>query len=307
MNKSRRELVTHVFEGPRFEDHGVDIDVLPDLIAYKTILVETAKELWRRHHPDRVRLPANFEQSLVVKFYEIDKGSAAIPLYREIVAEDQMPIWQGRDELDEAVDLVAESITATDEDRPLPEGLPKTVMPLFADYGKTLRSDERIVQKLPSQSKLVRYTAKVRERIITWTQKDYEDRINLAGEVRSADVDGLNFTLRIDDGTKIPGKFQPAQEKQFTDALCEHASRRLRIIGRADFSAADGKPKRIISVELVQDYAADEEAFDPNARPIWDVAADIAAQVPDSEWDKVPADLSKNVDHHLYGSPPEEE
>jgi hypothetical protein len=38
--------------------------------------------------------------------------------------------------------------------------------------------------------------------------------------------------------------------------------------------------------------------FDPKARPIWEIAAEISAQVPDSEWAKVPTDLSKNFDKY---------
>jgi len=30
---------------------------------------------------------------------------------------------------------------------------------------------------------------------------------------------------------------------------------------------------------------------------------DLRRQVPDSEWERVPADLSKNLDHYLYGGP----
>ncbi len=80
------EIATHTFKGGRFDDHGLDIDVLPDLIAYKTILVETAKELWRRKHLTRQRLPKNFEDSLSLKFYELRKGSTAVPLMRSIPA-----------------------------------------------------------------------------------------------------------------------------------------------------------------------------------------------------------------------------
>lgn len=30
---------------------------------------------------------------------------------------------------------------------------------------------------------------------------------------------------------------------------------------------------------------------------------DISAQVPPQEWEKLPGDLSKNLDHYLYGAP----
>ena len=38
--------------------------------------------------------------------------------------------------------------------------------------------------------------------------------------------------------------------------------------------------------------------FDPEARPIWEIAAEISAQIPDSEWAKVPTDLAKNFDKY---------
>lgn len=34
---------------------------------------------------------------------------------------------------------------------------------------------------------------------------------------------------------------------------------------------------------------------------------EISAQVPREEWEKLPKDLSKNLDHYLYGAPKEEE
>ena len=42
---------------------------------------------------------------------------------------------------------------------------------------------------------------------------------------------------------------------------------------------------------------------DQQAPPLWEVAAEIARQVPDADWAKVPSDLAKNVDHYLYGTP----
>jgi hypothetical protein len=38
--------------------------------------------------------------------------------------------------------------------------------------------------------------------------------------------------------------------------------------------------------------------FDPKVRPIWEIAAEISSQIPDSEWAKVPTDLSKNFDEY---------
>jgi hypothetical protein len=38
-------------------------------------------------------------------------------------------------------------------------------------------------------------------------------------------------------------------------------------------------------------------------RPIWEVIAEISAEIPMEEWEKLPSDGSVNHDHYLYGAP----
>jgi hypothetical protein len=52
MATEQRELATLQFSGPLFGDHGLDLDVLPDLLGYKRLAVATAKELWRARNLD---------------------------------------------------------------------------------------------------------------------------------------------------------------------------------------------------------------------------------------------------------------
>lgn len=39
------------------------------------------------------------------------------------------------------------------------------------------------------------------------------------------------------------------------------------------------------------------------ARPIEDVLEELASAVPEQEWESLPADLTDNLDHYLYGTP----
>lgn len=43
--------------------------------------------------------------------------------------------------------------------------------------------------------------------------------------------------------------------------------------------------------------------YDPTATPIWEGADELAAEVPDAEWRKVPPDLARNLHHYLHGGP----
>lgn len=301
MSKPTQVLTTLRFEGPRFEDHGLEIDVLPELMTYKKLLVETAKELWRKRHPDSKRLPKGFETAISIKFFQLAPGSTSVPLRRE-VPDGQLPDVIV-DELDDAADMIEAGIEAVATDRRLPEGFPKNVIPLFGELGNTLAADEAICAKSHRRSGEARYTHEVRQRVINWIEPTYEDLVNVVGEIRLADLDGRNFTLRQDDGRKISGKFESDQEALITDALRDHATRRLRIKGLGEFLRDGGSLKRILRVDEVKPLAIGEPEYDPTAKPIWQIALELGATVPDEEWAKVPADLSVNLDHYLYGAP----
>jgi hypothetical protein len=301
MTKRRHELVTHFFKGGRFDDHGVDVDVLPDLIAYKKILVETAKEIWRRKNPNRRRLPKNFDETLSLKFYEIRAGSAGVPLMREIQSE-QTKLAFDRDELDEAVEMLDDAIEAIAEDKPLPEALPKNVIPLFGDYGKTLRNDEQFELRIPHRRKAACYGTQERERFIKLAETAYEDLVDYTGEIRAADLDRGNFILKLADGAKVIGKFSPEQETTITDALRAHVSVRLHVRGRAEFLNEAG-PRRLVSIECLSVEPAGEKSYDETAKPIWEIAEEIGAAIPAEAWATVPNDAAENLDHYLYGHP----
>ncbi|OGP59440.1 MAG: hypothetical protein A2V67_07465 [Deltaproteobacteria bacterium RBG_13_61_14] len=96
-------------------------------------------------------------------------------------------------------------------------------------------------------------------------RRDYLDFVDLIGEVRLADLDGRNFSLQLDDGTKIQGKFTPEQESIITESLREHSSRRLRVKGKAEFMAVSGKIKRIVSLAEIAIQNVEDVPYDPSA------------------------------------------
>ncbi|MDA1142205.1 MAG: NACHT domain-containing protein [Planctomycetota bacterium] len=136
--------------------------------------------------------------------------------------------------------------------------------------------------------------------------EDYEDDIDWSGELRIADLGG-NFTIRLSDGTPVVGSFTPDQESLITEALKEHSTQRLRVRGKALFSGETRKVKKIIMVETLSLEPVEGLPFESAARPIWEIATEIGASVPEEEWARVPADAAKNLDHYLYGSRKSEE
>jgi hypothetical protein len=303
MRKERKELTTIKFCGPSFEDHGLEIDVLPELVQYKRILIETSKELWRRNHPDRERVPRGFENSIRIKFYDLREGSTAVPLFREVAQDEQLSFgFDGEDELDQAVEIVESGLQSAQEDRPLSESFPRNVLHMFESFGVSLREKDSLQLKSPKRKNPVEFTPQVRQRLVSMVDRTYEDEVDLVGEVRLTDLDGLGFIIRLDDGTKVQGRFEPEQEPVIIEALKNHGTSSLRVKGRGQFTHQEGAVKKVIKVDHVDVIPVGTVDYDEKARPVWELISEIGEQVPEKEWDQVPNDLSKELDHYLYGA-----
>lgn len=292
------DLASLRFDGKRFEGHALDVECTQELIAYRNLIVECAKELWRRKNPDRVRLPWGFVENFRIQFNRLEDGSAKIPLQR-VRANDQSELLD--DEFDEAADLIDAAIAAANDDELLPDALPSNVIPLFRDFGKSLRPDEVLFTRSRHASTEAAYTAKARKRLTEWVGSTYEDVVDVIGEVRMANVGPGIFSLQL-DGTEIAvsGRFSPEQEAEVLDALRNHRSLRLRVQGIAEFATSDRQIKKFSRVDLVAPAALADQGFDETAIPIWEQLAEIGKSAPEGTWDNVPSDLSMRIDEIVY-------
>lgn len=55
------EMSTLRFEGERFKGHSLDVECTQELIAYRNLVLECAKSVWRIKYPNRSNLPRGFE------------------------------------------------------------------------------------------------------------------------------------------------------------------------------------------------------------------------------------------------------
>lgn len=304
MAKPMRELVSHTFRGPRFDDHGLDLAVLPELIAYRTILVETAKELWRQHHPARERLPANYEESLVLKFFGLDEGSTCVRIHREIEDTEQGRLFDERDELDEAASLVTDVIRAAGKNLSLPSEFPARILPMFDGYGRTLSEDECIEQSLANGNGQgsATYNHTVRRQLVERSQGAYEDRVDLTGTVTMARVSLPRMTLTLDDGRDVDAVFRAEDEDNVTTALKRHASVKVRIRGRGVFLPT-GVLQKVVEMTEVSLLEGCESPIVQHTPRIWEVFDEILQDVPQEELDLLPSDAASQHDHYIYGTP----
>lgn len=61
------------FHGPRFDGPGIPVDALAELVAYRELLIEVAKHLYRRSHPGQP-LPEGFADRCDLRLRYIERG-----------------------------------------------------------------------------------------------------------------------------------------------------------------------------------------------------------------------------------------
>ncbi len=296
-----RFLVNHAFKGGRFEDHGLDVDVVGELVRYKDLLAEVAKELWRRAHPERKNLPPNFEASLRLRFFSIQPGSTVVPLERVVCVEDESLFGQEPDELDLAVELVSDVVTAAERNDRLPDAFPKPLLAKFDEYGKSLRGDEWI--ELGAKDKPVaKYDATSRGRLMERAASAYEDEIDVVGAVNMARVNRPRMGIELPDGKEVEAQFEQADKKSILAALEDHESAKIRVRGRGRFSP-EGQLQKILRVDQVTLLPTGEIPHDPAAKPIWEEFEEITKTMSPELVERLPVDGAEQHDHYTYGSP----
>lgn len=256
-----RDVAIITFLGPRFDDGGLALEVFPELLAYQKLLLEIARRLWRSEIRDLRRLPKGFWESLRLRCYLIDnKGSATISLKRVVHSNEMRSLnLHGPDEIDDAAQLIGETIEAIHRGAALPEWMPQSVLPLFGRFGATLNPDETLRIQAARNLRPVEFTHDVRERI---------RRLIEVGHVGSR-------TRKMATQKIPPPEYHPELQTGTASAL-------------SDAVAVQPRPTRHV------------ESYNWSAPPIWESLAVLGGSVPAEAWDRVPVDLSTNLDRYLY-------
>ncbi len=127
MSDEIRDITTITFSDPRFDDTGLKVDVLSELLAYRSLLIETAKALWRRSgSPDPEQFSKRIEGSFRLESFSIESGKAIVPI-RRVVTHDVSFLRDGPEPIDvieDAASLIDSTIAAVSADRPIPNRMP---------------------------------------------------------------------------------------------------------------------------------------------------------------------------------------
>ncbi|KKN05544.1 hypothetical protein LCGC14_1086300 [marine sediment metagenome] len=295
-----KPLTTLTFRVEGSDDGRLELDILPELVAYKRLVVETAKGLWRKANPDRDRLPKGFESGIRLQMTgPLKRESTAVPIVREYVEEEALPfVLEVDDEVDDAADLIEESIVAAAAGSTMPRRIPRSVIPMFKNLGASLGRGDSISLKSARRDEPALFTADVRETLCRWTPPTYEDSIQIVGEVTEADVVGRHFRVALPNDTRVQGEFTPEHERKVTSALHKHDRVRVAITGVGQYSSDEASLLRITRIDTLTPIETTEEAYDSGAPPVWKTLADLGRSVPAEAWEGIPTDLAEHFDRY---------
>lgn len=187
------------FEGARFDEHTLPLEVARDLAAYEALVIELAKHLYKQEHPDRVRVLRGFGADFHLHLERVDGGSAQ-PLL-SVVSAGGLPLEAGvGDYFSRARDLINECIGSPDGQ--LPGAFPRQLLTFFNRIGRSLRPDESL--HLPRVGGgTATLTPERRKHLVLAADKFYEREIELSGTIGEADWERSTFRLRMADGSQI--------------------------------------------------------------------------------------------------------
>ena len=226
------------YVGARFERHTVPLDVLPDLPAFRDLLVSFVKAEWHATHEKRVRVPKGFEKSIAFDLAGIGEGSA-VPRLEWDRKTAQMLLPDFKDELESLVERaysnVIKLIDAAAENVPA-DGLSPESIRALNRFGSGLLDDEKI-EFLGSEGKdgkVVYLDSYRRKRLITRGRNSYEARFEDIGKLLGSEKDangifGLIVVDTVQHGTiRIPVPPERVKE-EFDGSMDDDVQFRLMI------------------------------------------------------------------------------
>lgn len=200
------------YVGARFDNARLPVEFLPDLQAFRDLLLAFARDHWRSQNQKRERLPKGFDKSISLDLVALKSGSAIPQLeWRRDVAQKMLPDFT--DEIEDAVkDAFNEIILLFDNagQNNFPRTLPPQQIRALNKFGANLREGERIELSTPSLNDgvVVYIDSYRRKSILTNVTETYETRYEGIGELIANNINGL-VKIRTPDKGDLEIQVQP--------------------------------------------------------------------------------------------------
>ncbi len=259
MPNGRRVFVEPILKGKRFADSSLPYELLPDLECYLKIISAVAKELYRKEHPGKTRLPRGFDERFKVRLTSLQAGSAVAVFSREY---DEAG-WEN-DEFDRARDQVNQQLISLEE-KQQSLGFSEKILPLFKSFGENLKPDETIELRIPGRQRAAVYSRKVRSGVLAINQQPYQDVCYLTGSISGFDAEKRKLFIVLEDGQPIEGPLAASFDTLLRDIAPKYKKQDIAVtlIGIAKYQP-DGSVAEIKQLQHLIVYQDGTPEFFPN-------------------------------------------
>lgn len=258
---TEESFLTARFAGGRFDAHAIPFDVLPDLAAYRGLIVEVAKMLFKKRNNDRVRVPKGFGDSFQIGLKRVVGGHSAVvtavrlpQLKADVQGDLGFAHYPEFDDAKAYVDALIRKVATSGE---VPEDFPQELAGRFNPFGQSLMADEYIELGYDTADP-VRYDTFIRKRIVLSREQTYENAVDglfvLDGGVSSTG------TIHVKDANGSAFDFRPLSEFEFDKAYSRH-TQQVRLVGTGLYDGAE-RLRRLLDVSVVYSEDEQRQAFD---------------------------------------------
>lgn len=197
-----------VLDGLIFRAEGLPVEAAAELIAYKALILDVAKQLYLRENPGRVRSKRNLATDFDLRLIKIDRGSADVQMVLPVADPvGQLTLIDSpniRDYFDKSRDLVSDTISHMALTRQLAPVFPLKSLTKFRALGKTLPDGHELRLASPQGNHRSVMTPKVREDFLKVLDANAtEMERETSGTIVELDPERTIFHLRTTDGDRI--------------------------------------------------------------------------------------------------------
>jgi hypothetical protein len=245
----KTDFVTPTFQGNRFLEHSLPIEFAKDLAAYGDLVLEVAKYLYFKDHPDRKRVPKGFDDEFNLHLDRIEEGST-LPVLALVTAGMLVHVPNHNTTyFEKARDTVVEWVEQASSGQNVPNDVPPELFEYFNVFGRSLQPGESIKLSTPTRREGV-LTPESRKVLALRAKNVYEDNFVINGSVSELDLDKNTFRLKVDGADPLTVPFDSSKWKLFRDAL-GMSLWRATVKGTGEFNR-ENELQKIISTEQIQ-------------------------------------------------------
>lgn len=263
--ETNNEFFKPIFEGKRFDDHSIPLEVLEDLGALEVMLNEVARWVYLKENPKRKRLPRGFNKNHSLKLSSIEEGSAKTVILYVNTALNTLFSSQtsALKYFDIAKEKIVQSINAIQNNQDPTDILPEHLLSNFNRIGKRLLPDESIGFPSKNGQKAVLNKENRRKILLSLSDvSEIKEQIMIKALIPTVDKKKKTFTIETDNG----GYFVFPKETRFWNVVLDafngyDEKTYVHITGIGNFN----KYNKLVSIDSIE-YITIFDPFDITLR-----------------------------------------